>query len=181
MGRPIALTGTPGTGKSRVAASLAPSLRSVEVGELARAWGLARPFGGGLEVDLPHLRLAVRSRTNRLPFDLVVGHLSHLLPLRDVVVLRCHPEELARRLRSARRGSAADRQANYVAEALDVVLREAVGPGRRVWEVDTTGRSVPEVARAVARRVRERGRSSYGRTDWLADPTVTAHLLDRAP
>jgi adenylate kinase len=181
MPRPVALTGTPGTGKSEVAAALAPALRSVEVGALASAWGLARPLRRGVEVDLVRLQAAVRRRAAPLPYDLVVGHLAHLLPLRDVVVLRCHPEELARRLRGARRGSPAERRANYLSEALDTVLREAIGPGRRVWEVDTSGRSVAEVAREVARRVRVRGPSNYGRTDWLADPTVTAHLLDRGP
>jgi adenylate kinase len=181
MPRPVALTGTPGTGKSRVAAALAPSLRSIEVGELAMTWGFARPLGRGVEVDLPRLQEAVRRRRARLPYDLVVGHLAHLLPLRDVLVLRCQPEELARRLRSARRGSRADRQANYVSEALDTVLREAIGPGRRVWEVDTTGRTVTEVADMVTRRMRERGPSDYGQVDWLSDPSVTAHLLDPGP
>lgn len=179
MGPPIALTGTPGTGKSSVARVLASRFRSVEVGELALSWGLARRRAQGLTVDLAGLRRAVRRRAGRLPYDLVVGHLSHLLPLTDVIVLRCHPEELLRRLTKARRGSSTDRQENYVAEALDLVLLEALGPGRRVWEVDTTERTVAAVAREVARRVRERGRSDFGGIDWLSDPLVTAHLLDR--
>ena len=181
MSRPVALTGTPGTGKSRVAAALSARYRVVEVADLARAWGVARPLGRGVEVDLERLISAFRRRAGRLPYELVVGHLAHLLPVRDVVVLRCHPEKLARRLRAARRGSAEDRRANYVAEALDLVLAEAVRPRRTVWEVDTSGRSVAHVARAVAERVRQRGPSDYGRVDWLADPRVTAHLLDRSP
>lgn len=110
---------------------------------------------------------------------MVVGHLAHLLPIPDVVVLRCHPAELARRLARARRGSPADRRENVLAEATDVVLEESVGRGRRVWEIDTTARPVRAVARAVARRLRGRGPSSYGAVDWLSDPRVTAHLLDR--
>jgi adenylate kinase len=176
--RPVALTGTPGTGKSAVAAALAPGLRSIEVADLARARGAARSVRGALEVDLPRLRRALRDPASLAGIDLVVGHLAHLLPLRDVVVLRCRPAELERRLRRAKRGGPAERRENAVAEATDVVLFEARGPGRRVWEIDTTGRTVERVAREVARRVRRRGASSYGEVDWLADPRVTAHLLD---
>jgi adenylate kinase len=176
--RPVALTGTPGTGKSAVAAAL-PRVRSVEVGDLAVAWGLARRRPASLEVDLAGLRRWARGAGAFGDAELVVGHLAHLLPLRDVLVLRCRPDRLERRLARAGRGSPADRRENAAAEATDVILLEAVRPGRRVWEVDTTDRPIAEVAREVARRLRRRGGSDYGRVDWLADPRVTAHLLDR--
>ncbi len=175
----VALTGTPGTGKSSVAAHLSTRWKVVEVGDLALRQGCARPVPGGLSVDLPEL--AGRLRRGRRPADILVGHLAHLLPVEGVVVLRCHPEELVRRLARARRGSVADREENYGAEALDIVLVEALRTGRRVWEVDTTGRSAEEVARAVRRRLERRGRSSYGRVRWLTDPRVTEHLLARGP
>jgi adenylate kinase len=107
----------------------------------------------------------------------VVGHLSHLLPIRDAVVLRCHPVELLARLRTARRGSASDRRENVVAETTDVVLLEALRRRRRVWEVDTTGRSVADVAREVDAIVRDRAGPHHGSVDWLADPLVTDYLL----
>jgi adenylate kinase len=97
--------------------------------------------------------------------------------VRDVVVLRCHPVELLARLRTARRGTAADRTENVLAEATDVVLQEALRMRRRVWEVDTTGRSVAEVAREVDRIVRDRRGPRHGDVDWLADPLVTDYLL----
>jgi len=175
MPAPVALTGVPGTGKSTTAATLASEFRSVEVGDLAVSWGLARRSAGSLTVDLDRMRRRFRQTPPKV--DLVVGHLAHLLPVRDVVVLRCHPEELRARLARSRRGSARDRRENYVAEALDVVLVETVRPGRRVWEVDTTRRTPAEVARAVRRLVRLRPASRYGRVDWLSDRRVTEHLL----
>jgi len=175
----VALTGTPGTGKSTVAAALRRRLSSVEAGDLARKLGAARPVRGGIAVDLPRLYRRLRGSPELSEVDLVVGYLAHRLPVRDVVILRCHPAELERRLRRSRRGSPSDRRENVLAEATDVILLEALRPGRRVWEVDTTRRSAASVAREVARHVRERGRSSYGGVDWLADPKVTAHLLDR--
>ena len=180
MPAPVALTGVPGTGKSATAAALPPGLCTVEVGDLALNWRLARRSSdGSITVDLTRLRRRFRREPPNV--DVVVGHLAHLLPVQDVVVLRCHPEVLLRRLRHARRGSPRDRRENYVAEALDLVLAEALGPGRRVWEVDTTNRSPAAVARAVRRLLRERPPSRYGGVDWLADPRVTAHLLPREP
>jgi adenylate kinase len=172
---PVALTGTPGTGKSSVAAALRGRRTSLEVSEWALASHAGRRRGRGVAVDLARL-------PRRLPdVDLLVGHLAHLVPVRDVIVLRCHPIELLRRLRAARRGSDAERRANAEAEALDFVLWEALRPGRRVWEIDTSGRSVADVARAVDRAWRRRGPSRYGRTDWLRDSAVTEHLLDARP
>ncbi|MGA8542990.1 MAG: AAA family ATPase [Thermoplasmata archaeon] len=179
MPSPVALTGTPGTGKSAVARALRGRFRSIEVSELARALDAAKPVKGGVEVDLSALRRRMRRSPLLRETDFVVGHLAQLLPLRDVVVLRCHPVELERRLKRARRGTPAERHENFVAEATDVVLLEALGPGRRVWEIDTSRRSVAGVAEEVARRVQRRGRSSYGTVDWLSDRRLTAHLLDR--
>jgi adenylate kinase len=176
MRAPVALTGVPGTGKSTVAGRLAPGLRAVEVSEFALASGSARRTRGTLTVDVPRLRRAYRRSVPHA--DLVVGHLAHLLPVRDVIVLRCHPETLVVRLRRARRGSPWDRRENYLAEALDVVLFESLRPGRRVWEVDTTDLSPDAVARAVRRIVRDRPPPGHGHIDWLADPVVTAHLLE---
>ena len=178
MTSPVALSGTPGVGKSSVARALAPPLTSVEVGELALRCSAGRKIREGIEVDLDRLAGLLRRRSLRPRVDLLVGHVAHLLPVRDVIVLRCRPIELARRLERAHRGTARERRTNAVAEALDIVLVEALRPGRRVWEIDTTGRRVDEVAREVARRVRRRGPSRYGGIDWLGDPKVTATLLD---
>ena len=173
----VALTGTPGTGKTTVAARLGPSFRVVEVFELARQCGAARRDGSGWVVDLAATARAWREHRTP-PADLVVGHVAHLLPIRDVIVLRCHPRELVRRLGRLRRGTVVERAANLVCEATDLILVEAVSLGRRVWEVDTTGRTPEAVAREVRERIGRRGPPEYGRVDWLSDAWVGKHLLD---
>lgn len=175
--RPVALTGTPGTGKSAVAARLR-DLRTVEVDALAVRWGLARGPAGRRTVDLPAMVRRARRPGSLRDVDVVVGHLAHLLPLRDVVVLRCRPDQLGRRLRSAGRGTAAERRENALSEALDGILLEAVGRGRRVAEVDTTDRTVAEIAREVRRRLARRRGTRHARVRWLSDRRVTDHLLD---
>lgn len=178
MPSPLALTGTPGTGKSSVARQLAPRLRTIEVGRLAERLGAARGRGRSVVVDLDRLRRALR-RTGALDeYDLVVGHLAHLLPVAGSIVLRCEPRELLERLRHAHRGSRADRQANFIAEATDAILVEALAARTRVAEVDTSGRSVASVARTVLARWRSRRWPRGRRIDWLSRPGVTEHLLD---
>jgi len=173
----VALTGTPGTGKSTVAGRLDPSWRTVEVAELTRELGTGRRHGRDWVVDLPAtIRTLRAARAPRA--DVVVGHLAHFLPLRDVIVLRCHPRELARRLAHSRPSSVRDRRANLVVEATDAILLEAIGLRRRVWEIDTTGRSPASVASEVDDRLRARGPPSYGRVDWLSDAWVGKHLLE---
>lgn len=179
MPGPVALSGTPGTGKSSVARRLAGRLSVVEVDAVARRYGAARGRGRSVEIDLPRLRRALQRPGAWEGVDLVVGHLSHLLPVREAIVLRCRPMELRTRLRRARRGTVADRQVNFVCEATDVVLLEALSAGRTVFEIDTTGRGVPAVAREVGRRVASGGAPRVGIVDWLADPEVTTHLLGR--
>jgi broad-specificity NMP kinase len=177
-GTPLALTGTPGTGKSAIGRTLARGRPVVELGDLAVREGLGRRHGRSVEVDLPALARWVARRPGLPDRTVVVGHLAHLLPIRDVFVLRCRPDVLVARLRSARRGTAADRRENYLAEALDVVLLEAVRLGRTVWEVDTTGRTVGSVAAEVGRILARRPPARFGRVDWLADRRIAAHLLD---
>ncbi len=100
----IALTGTPGTGKSTVARLLSASGYSIiSVEELAAAAGAldeidktdnARPVD--IELLLSYLNKSWKS----LPQEPVIidGHLSHHLPTDAVVVLRCEPEILRSRL-----------------------------------------------------------------------------------
>jgi adenylate kinase len=176
----VALTGTPGTGKSSVARQLPAAGPVIEVRSLALELGTGRRLGRGVaEVDMTRLRRTFRSYMRLHPSGVVVGHLAHFLPVDRVVVLRCHPTELARRLRRSGR-PLREREANVLSEVLDLILVEALGERRPVHEIDTTGRSVAAVARSVGAVVRRPGPARYGRLHWLADPRVTAQLLRRA-
>src|SRR5580698_2595873 len=88
VGHRVAITGTPGTGKSSIARSLPSSWQAVEVGDLAVRLGAGTRRASDVLVDLPKLARALRrsSMGDRL---VLVGHLAHLLPVREVVVLRC--------------------------------------------------------------------------------------------
>ncbi len=177
----IALTGTPGTGKSSVARELRRlGERVVELSSLAReSRSLLRRDRrrGSWELDLSRLSRLVRERWGEA---FVEGHLSHLLDVDAAVVLRCSPPVLRRRLRRRRYPEAKVRE-NSLAEALDAITVEAVERlGRdRVAEIDTTQRGAESVARIIARIVhggfRAGERYRPGRVDFSADVLRNTH------
>ncbi len=173
--RPLALTGTPGTGKSTIAQILGARHPSREVGDLARERHRARRGRRGVVVDLARLRASLARRPEP-GVDLLVGHLAHLLPVRGAIVLRCDPRELAGRLGG--RPGRLERDENLLSEALDLVATEARAHHLPVVEIDTTGRPPSAVARRVDRAIARWPPRRSPRVDWLADPRVTEHLLD---
>lgn len=164
----IALTGTPGTGKSTVALGLQARGWSVlEVNDLARRHGLLRikdPARDSYDLDLDELQEALDKEG--FANGVLVGHLSHLLDVDMVIVLRCHPEVLAKRL-EARRWSLAKVRENALAESLDIILAEAVDSGVPVFEINTTEMTLPETeAATLAILAGEKEKYAVGNIDW---------------
>lgn len=158
----VSLTGTPGTGKTSVAEEL-EGFQVVEIGEFARERGLGEQ-GEEFEVDLDAAVEALRDELEPGKDTVVEGHLSHHFPSDCCVVLRCRPDELRERLE--KRGYPGEKvEENVEAEALDIVLQEALELQEKVIEVDTTGREAGEVAAEVSERL-ESGDTGYGEVDW---------------
>jgi len=154
----IALTGTPGTGKTAVARILRSLGENVlDLNDIAFSNGLLGPYDRRRrtrEVDLKGLRRLIgriHPGKGRLFLE---GHYSHLLPVDRAVVLRCAPATLRRRL--SRRGYPRSKvRENSLAEALDEITVEAVarlGKGR-VIEIETTRSSAKRTAVIIRRLV----------------------------
>ena len=142
----VAVTGTPGTGKTTAVEAADTGLDVVHLNDLIREADLATgedPDRGSLVADLD----AIADRLAGREDILVESHLAHHLEADRVVVLRCHPESLRDRLLD-RGESEATAEENAEAEALDVVLSEAVAEHGRdaVYEIDTTDRPPAAVA-----------------------------------
>lgn len=138
----VALTGTPGTGKSSVGDALARrGYHVVDLDASARELGLVEAGPEGDEVDVEALAQRIRVPTK---VGILRGHYAHRMPVNLVVVLRCHPKVLWDRL--AARGWPVEKvRENVEAEAIDVILQEAADRGPPVYEVDTTN-GTPEAA-----------------------------------
>jgi adenylate kinase len=162
----IALTGTPGTGKTTVARLL--PYQVIDINALVKA-GMnfgKDPERGCLEADMD----ALADHLARLDPDetlILEGHFSHHFADWSIV-LRLAPSQLKSRL-EARGYSAQKIKENLEAEALDVILVEAVQLCARVDEIDTTGKSPQEVAQLVAGIIQGRLKLAPGQVDWLVD------------
>ncbi|MCX6680584.1 MAG: adenylate kinase family protein [Methanothrix sp.] len=160
----IALTGTPGTGKTTIAALLPYNV--IDINALVKG-GMnfgKDPVRGCLEADMD----ALAKHLVRLDSDetlILEGHFSHHFADWSIV-LRLSPAALKSRL-EARGYSAEKIRENLEAEALDVILVEAVEFCDRVDEIDTTGKSPPEVAELVARIIQGRLKLPAGQVNWL--------------
>jgi adenylate kinase len=160
----IALTGTPGTGKTTIAGLL--PYRVIDINALVKG---GMNFGidakrGCLEADMD----ALANYLARLDPDetlILEGHFAHHFADWSIV-LRLSPAVLKSRL-EARGYSAQKIKENLEAEALDVILVEAVEFCDRVDEIDTTGKSTLEVAELVARIIQGRLQLPAGQVNWL--------------
>jgi adenylate kinase len=163
----VALTGTPGPGKTTVADRLETDLEVVHLNEQIEVHGLTAGVDadrGSWIADLD----AVREWSAGRDDVLVESHLAHRIDVDRVVVLRCRPDELERRLRE--RGEPAAKAAeNAEAEALDLVLAEAVDAHGEaaVYEIDTTGRAPDAVARDVEAVIAGRREPAVGTVSFI--------------
>lgn len=158
------ITGTPGTGKSLVGTELAR--RGHTVVHLTNTVGLY-VIGDDEERDARIIDVD-RWAAEFVPVDgFVEGHIAHLLPCDRIVVLRCRPDELKKRL-SQRKYQQKKIQENADAEALDVCLIETVEEFEpsQILEVDTTGRTAASCADQIERFVKGEIPAGFGTLDW---------------
>jgi adenylate kinase len=145
----IAVTGTPGTGKTSSCEVLARrGYAVVDLDDLARQGGFivgrdeARQSD---EVDVEALREGLRVPA-KIAF--LRSHYAHQMAVDMVVVLRCSPAVLRARLEA--RGWPPEKvRENVEAEAIDVITQEAVERLPVVYEIDTTSSTPSQTADAI--------------------------------
>jgi len=165
----VAISGTPGVGKSAIATELEENHYMVlRLDEVAEEQGFIDGEERGTKlVDVPKLRTYVKGlRTKSNLF--LVSHYSHLMANDVIVVLRCHPEELRKRLKK-RRWPKAKITENVEAEVLDVITIEALERCKRVYELNATSTKPKTLAKKIP-RILEDGKLAErfvpGMIDW---------------
>ena len=166
----VAVTGTPGTGKTTATERVDTDLSVVHLNDVIKTDGFSTGVDearGSLVADMDAVAewLADREET------LFESHLAHNFDADRVVVLRAHPDTVVERLRG-RGDSDAKASENAESEALDVVLSEAVHRHgiENVYEIDTTDsdpKTVADAIEAVIAGEREPSAGTVTYVDWL--------------
>ena len=158
------ITGTPGTGKSLISDEL--SRRGHTVVHLTDT---IRPYiMGDDEQRDTEIFDDERWAAEFVPVDgFVEGHFAHLLSCDRIVVLRCRPDELKKRLEQ-RKYSASKVMENADAEALDDCLIETVDlhDAGNIFEIDTTGHDPVFCADQIEGFVAGKIQAQFGTLDW---------------
>lgn len=165
----IAVTGTPGTGKTSATAKLDSSFPVVNLNEVVESEGFVSGHDTSRDtriVDLDALETWMREN---VPDDAVIeSHFAHRFDIDRVVVLRCHPATLEKRL--IERGESTDTASeNAQSEAIDVILSEAIERHGldHVYEIETTDRTVAETAAEIDAVIRDEREPSAGTVSYL--------------
>lgn len=170
----IALTGTPGVGKTSVAKILEKKYRVINLIDLALEKGFVLDYDkkrNSYIVDIDELKNHLRKTMKKSNNYILEGHLSHLIDFSDmVIVLRCRPDILRKRLKE--KGWKQEKiEENVEAEILDIILSEAVEIHgiRKVFEIDTSDKTVEEVAKITEELIEGKldyERYKVGKIDW---------------
>jgi adenylate kinase len=162
----IAVTGTPGVGKTTVSKLLAERLgyEYVNLRDYALGKGIGEMKGEELELDVDELRETFE-RDFKGKDVIADSHLSHFLKADLVIVLRANPKLVAERLKE-RAYSREKLGENVEAELVDVILVEALEENENVIEVDTTGKTPDEVVDEVLELIRKGVKRRVGMVDW---------------
>ena len=192
MCRVIAISGTPGTGKTTVAKILAKRLNAqiLELSEVVRKQGLvsAEDFERQtLIADLEKLeQYLVKVLEQSSQQFIVVGHYADIVPdhvLDILLILRSHPKQLAQRLQQ-RSWSQAKILENLQAEILGECTAQSLRqhPQNKIFEIDTTQRSLEEVADIIKEILAGEKKSySVGKISWLTslEPQLLHRIMEK--
>jgi adenylate kinase len=172
----VALSGTPGTGKTSVATMLEKQGYSiVHLHTLAKEKhciaGMDKKRHSQL-IDIGKLDTVIKKNYKTPSLVFFEGHVSHLLKTMDkIVILRCHPKQLQERL-SEKKWSERKIKENVDAETLDVILCEAVElhSAKNIFEIDTTDKTIKEVTETIKNIVEKNFQPTtpytLGKIDW---------------
>ncbi len=168
----IAISGVPATGKTEISKLLSKKLnyRLISINEFAEELDAFTGYDKKMEsriLDMAKLKKEIKKLKGNIILE---GHTSHLFPVDMIIVLRCNPEILKKRLKKKFSSNLLKIQVNLEAEILGVISSEAVMNSRKVYEIDTTDKSVKESVNVILKILKgEIEEFKVGKIDWLEE------------
>jgi adenylate kinase len=175
----IAISGTPGTGKTEVAQKLAIHLDYdfIELNHLIHKEELIAGIDSKratVIADIPALMKHLRTLISDAKTNFVIaGHFVDEIPdelLKAIIILRCHPIQLTKRL--LRRGWSSEKIVeNLQAEILGDCTAQAIKrhPIEKIFEVDTSQRLSDEIVSVICNILTNNNEEfQVGKISWLS-------------
>jgi adenylate kinase len=169
----IAIAGVPGTGKTSVASALGKQTgaRVISTTEIVNDNLIKYEMDEERGVKIVDPKDLQEVITHRVRYKTIIeGMLSHLIESDLVVVLRCNPEELTKRLKEKGWNKKKIKE-NIEAEIIDTVTVEAIEKHSKdkVMEIDTSSNSPEEIASDIEATLERHDTKKYaiGRIDWM--------------
>lgn len=151
----VAISGTPGTGKTAVGKVLARKLgwRLISLHELARERGCISGFDRGRKCDIVDTGKLAKAVSGLKGNCILDAHYSHEVPSDKLVILRTDPGVLRGRLR--KKGWPEKKvEENALAEIMDVCVEEARALGKKFSEIDTSRKKPAETAEEILKTLK---------------------------
>jgi len=172
----IALTGTPGTGKTSVAEILKnKGFTIIDLNKLAcdKIFLIGKDYKRDSNiVDLKKLNKYIFDNYSGAETVIIEGHLSHLLEcVEKIIILRCNPEILKRNL-SKKDWSQEKIKENIEAEILDIILCETVEihQEKNIFEINVTGKTIEKIVDMIIEIINNKFKPikkyKIGKIDW---------------
>ena len=172
----VALSGTPGTGKTSVSNILQKkAYQVVSLNEIA----IKKGFIEGIDkkrnskiLDIDRLNEYISKEYAAEALVFIEGHAAHFLNNAEkVILLRCHPTKLKNRLE--KKGWNKEKiKENIEAEALDVILCETIEyfPSDSIFEINTSNKTIESVSESIVEIVKSNfspiKKYNIGKIDW---------------
>jgi len=168
----IAVSGTPCTGKTEISKILSKKLnyRLVSINEFAEELDAFIGYDKEMEsriLDTERLKKEIKKLKGNVILE---GHTSHLFSADIIIVLRCNPEILKKRLERKFPSNPLKVQENLEAEILGVITSEAVLNNKKVYEIDTSDKKAEESVNDILKILKgDSKKFKVGKIDWLEE------------
>lgn len=154
----LLVSGTPATGKTTVAQILGEKLgwRVISLNDFAREKNLYCGYDEKRKakvVDIDRVKEEMSKIIEKEENLILESHYAHEMPGEAVVILRANAEEIRKRAKE-KQWWFKKTEENVISEIMEVIKTEALEMGKKVVEIDTTGKKPERVAKEIINKMK---------------------------
>lgn len=153
----IAITGTPGTGKTKTSQELSKLINYniLDINEYSKTHNLIKGKDKKRKCTIIDEK-KIKKESEKIEENTIIeGHLSHYCKVDLIIVLRTHPKELKKRLQS-RNWPEEKIKENIESEILDIILIEAYEKNKNTYELETTKSTPKKIAKKIKQLIEKK-------------------------